>query len=107
MTAPQTLPTIPGAEYRDRWQNAQAMMNRQQFDLLVAYADDGATFGPAHALWLANFPVHFEPVCIIMPAQGDPVLLCGPETDEYARLNGQIPDVRVLREFTHPDKIVN
>ena len=39
-----------------------------------------------------------------MPRRGDPVLLCGPESDEYARLAGKISDVRVLREFTHPDE---
>jgi Xaa-Pro aminopeptidase len=61
-------------------------------------------FGPAHARWLANFPVHFEPVCVLLRPQGDPIMLCGPESDEYARLAGQIKDVRVLREFTHPDE---
>lgn len=104
MSIPDPKPTIPFAEYRERWQKVQAMMNHQQLDLLVAYADDRAVFGPAHARWLANFPVHFEPVCILMPKQGEPVLLCGPESDEYARLIGQISDVRVLREFTHPDE---
>jgi Xaa-Pro aminopeptidase len=80
------------------------MMEEQELDLVLAYADDRATFGAAHARWLANFPVHFEPACILMPGQGAPVMLCGPESDEYARLVGQIPDVRVLREFTHPDE---
>ena len=104
MNIPDLKPTIPTKEYRVRWQQVQALMIQQQLDLLVAYADDRAVFGPAHARWLANFPVHFEPVCIFMPKQGEPVLLCGPESDEYARLIGQIPDVRVLREFTHPDE---
>jgi Xaa-Pro aminopeptidase len=80
------------------------MMDQHELDVLVAYADDRAVFGPAHARWLANFPVHFEPVCILIPREGEPVMLCGPESDEYARLVGQIPDVRVLREFTHPDE---
>ena len=31
-------------------------------------------------------------------------MLVGPESDEYARLVGQIADVRVLREFTHPNE---
>ena len=79
-------------------------MDEQDLDFLVAYADDRATFGPAHARWLANFPVHFEPVCILMPSQGTPVMLVGPESDEYARLVGHIADVRVLREFTHPNE---
>lgn len=79
-------------------------MKEKELDFLVAYADDRATFGPAHARWLANFPVHFEPVCILMPRQGLPTMLVGPESDQYALLVGQIADVRVLREFTHPDE---
>ena len=97
-------PTIPGAEYPLRWAKVQKLMSELTLDLLVAYADDRATFGAAHARWLADFPVHFEPVCILMPAQGDPIMLTGPESDEYARLIGRIPDVRVLQEFTHPDE---
>ncbi|MBL8153708.1 MAG: aminopeptidase P family protein [Anaerolineae bacterium] len=99
-----TSPSIPPSEYPQRWQRVQAMMREQNLDLLVAYADDRAVFGPAHARWLANFPVHFEPVCILMPPAGLPVMLVGPESVEYALLAGQIRDVRVLREFTHPDE---
>lgn len=99
-----TKPTIPSAEYPQRWQKVQQMMEQRGLDLVVAYADDRATFGPAHARWLANFPVHFEPVSILVPRQGQPVMLVGPESDQYALLAGCIPDVRVLREFTHPDE---
>lgn len=104
MTLPAMKPTIPVTEYRQRWRKVQALMAERELDFLAAYADDRAVFGPAHARWLANFPVHFEPVCILLPRQGDPVLLCGPESDQYALLVGQISDVRVLREFTHPDE---
>ncbi len=97
-------PIIPSLEYPERWKMVQALMARQELDFLVAYADDRATFGPAHARWLANFPVHFEPVCILMPRQGAPIMAVGPESDQYARLAGQIADVRILREFTHPDE---
>ncbi len=97
-------PTIPASEYPLRWRAVQQMMAQRNLDLVVAYADDRAVFGPAHARWLANLPVHFEPVCVLMPREGNPVMLCGPESDEYARLAGRIPDVRVLREFTHPDE---
>jgi Xaa-Pro aminopeptidase len=98
------LPTIPTLEYSERWRRIQTLMDTHALDLLIAYADDRAVFGPAHARWMANFPVHFEPVCILMLRRGAPVMLCGPESPEYAKLAGQIPDVRVLREFTHPDE---
>lgn len=104
MMSEHTRPIIPVSEYPARWNKVQAMMAEQDLDFLVAYADDRATFGPAHARWLANFPVHFEPVCVLMPKRGAPIMLVGPESDQYALLVGQISDVRVLQEFTHPDE---
>jgi Xaa-Pro aminopeptidase len=104
MSEQRAEPGIPAAEYRERWLRAQGLMAALDLDLLVAYADDRASFGPAHARWLADFPVHFEPACILMPRRGEPVMLVGPESDEYARLAARIPDVRVLRELTHPDE---
>ena len=104
MPSGHAKPTIPISEYPERWKKVQGLMAEQDLDILVAYADDRATFGPAHARWLANFPVHFEPVFVLMPRQGQPVMLVGPESDQYALLSGQIADVRVLREFTHPNE---
>ena len=104
MIVDESKPRIPREEYSQRWRTVQALMARQGLDLLVAYADDRATYGAAHARWLADFPVHFEPVCVLLRQEGLPILLCGPESDAYARLVGTISDVRVLREFTHPDE---
>jgi Xaa-Pro aminopeptidase len=104
MTFDESKPRIPRAEYPQRWRNVQSLMAKQGLDLLIAYADDRATYGAAHARWLADFPVHFESVCVLLRQEGLPILLCGPESDEYARLVGSISDVRVLHEFTHPDE---
>ena len=101
---PITSPTIPASEYPIRWQAVQAFMAQQGLDVLIAYADDRAVFGPAHARWLVNLPVHFEPVMVLVPRSGPPVLLCGPESVEYALRASQATDVRALREFTHPDE---
>ena len=100
----RSRPHIPAAEYPERWRRVQTMMAARGLDFLVAYADDRASFGPAHARWLANFPAHFEPACVLVPRQGEPLMLVGPESDQYARLAGRIADVRVLRELTHPDE---
>jgi Xaa-Pro aminopeptidase len=97
-------PAIPKDEFPQRWEAVQRFMQDKQLDLLLAYGDDRAVFGPAHIRWLADIPVHFEPFCALMTQHEQPILLCGPESDEYARLRGQILDVRVLKEFTHPDE---
>src|ERR1043166_5078195 len=101
---PEPRPSIPPTEYPRRWAQVQALMRAQRLDLLLAYSDDRAVFGPAHARWLADVPAHFEPMLVLFHPEGEPLLLCGPESDRYALAVGRLRDVRVLREFTHPDE---
>ena len=96
--------SIPNTEFISRWRNVQELMKKKSIDLLFAYGDDRAVFGPAHVRWLADIPVHFEPLCVMLLPHGDPILLSGPESNQYALLRGKIKDVRVLEEFTHPDE---
>jgi hypothetical protein len=62
----KSWPIIPSSEYRSRWEKVKGLMENENLDLLIAYGDDRATFGAAHARWLADFPVHFEPVCVML-----------------------------------------
>jgi Xaa-Pro aminopeptidase len=98
------LPRIPNSEFRTRWDRLQAAMAGAGLDLVLAYADDHAVAGAGHARYLADFAPHFEPVCILVPAAGEPLLLSGPETETFAQLTARVEDVRVVREFTHPDE---
>jgi Xaa-Pro aminopeptidase len=98
------LPRIPDSEFRIRWGRLQAAMAGAGLDLIIAYADDHAVAGPGHARYLADFAPHFEPVCILVAAAGEPLLLSGPETETFAQLTARVKDVRVVREFTHPDE---
>jgi Xaa-Pro aminopeptidase len=98
------LPRIPDSEFQTRWQRLQTAMAGAGMDLVIAYADDHAVAGAGHARYLADFAPHFEPVCILAPAVGEPLLLSGPETETFAQLTARIKDVRVVREFTHPDE---
>jgi Xaa-Pro aminopeptidase len=97
-------PIIPFEEFPRRWRQVQALMRAKELDLLLAYGNDRAVFGPAHVRWMADIPVHFEPMAVLVPREGEPVLVCGPESDQYALRVGKVRDVRVLREFTHPDE---
>lgn len=63
-------------------------MAEKQLDFLVAYADGpGRLSGRPVPAGLANFPVHFEPACILMPRQMR-VMLVGPESKSVCRLPG-------------------
>lgn len=98
------LPVIPRSEYPGRWKLVQNLMEKENLDLLLIYADDHSAYGPAYARWLADFYVHFEPVCLLFSRENTPLMLVGPESPGYAGLNSVIADIRVLREFTHPDE---
>jgi Xaa-Pro aminopeptidase len=97
-------PAIPRSDYVRRWRAIQRLMAEKNMDLILTYSNDMATAGAAHARYLTGFPPHFEAVCVLLPLEGEPVLLCGPESEEYARLVGWVKETRVLREFTHPDE---
>ena len=103
-SAELALPRIPDGEYPLRWARLQEAMAEAGLDVVLAYADDHAVAGPAHARYLADFAPHFEPVCILMPVEGQPVLLSGPESETFALQTARLRDVRVVREFTHPDE---
>ena len=98
------LPRIPDTEFHTRWERLQTAMVEAGLDLVIGYADDHVVAGPGHSRYLADFAPHFEPVVILVPVAGEPLLLSGPETETFAQLTARIKDVRVVREFTHPDE---
>ena len=99
-----TAITIPSDEFPVRWRNIKRMMEEKDLDIVLAFSTDHAVFGNAHARWIFNFPTHFEPVCILITRNSDPVLLCGPESDQYALQVSQAKNVRVVLEFCHPEE---
>lgn len=98
------LPVIPREEYPQRWQKVQQVLIDQNLDMILAYADDRATYGTAYGRYFADMPVHFENVLILFARGREPVLLVGPETDGYAQLRSAIRDIRVLAEFSAEDE---
>ena len=97
-------PVIPQEEFPLRWQKVQQMLQEQDLDMILAYADDRATYGTAYGRYFADMPVHFENVLVLFARDRDPVLLVGPETDGYAQLRSTIRDIRVLAEFSAEDE---
>ncbi len=95
-------PTLTRAEFERRWQATQDAMRDASLDLILAYGDDHAVFGPANVRYLANFPVHFEPACVVMSLSGEPILATGPEFAAHAEIVGSIDTVVAINEFGVP-----
>lgn len=102
----QNLPKIDPADYPVRWKAINDYMEQSELDAVILYGDDRATYGSAHIRYLAGIPVHFEPMLLLFTRGcSEPVILCGPESDGYCALYGNVKDIRVLREMTHPDEV--
>jgi len=81
------------------------MMRDNDLDLLIAYSNDREVFGPAHARWLCDFPVHLEPVCLIFAQTGKPIMATGPESTHFAMNRSAIESIYILKEFVHPEEV--
>lgn len=95
-------PKIQDQEYVFRKERIQKMMCRNKLDLIVAYSNDCFTHGQAHARWICNYLPQFEPCIIMIPSQGDMVLVTGAESEEYALTYAKNVLVRVADIFLHP-----
>lgn len=98
----QQYPVIPKEEFIERQHKIKDLLKANHLDLFIAYADDRAVFGPAYARWLFNYAPHFEPCCIIIPAEGEAVIVTGPESEELIYTTSYCRNVKVIQEFSHP-----
>lgn len=96
-----TYPVIPKSEFLERQQRVQKAMKEKNVDLLIAYSDDGAVFGQQYTRWLFNYQPHFEPACVLIPVEGEVVLLTGVESEEYIYASSYCENVAVVDEFVY------
>jgi len=95
---------IPDEEFLNRWRSLQEEMAKKNLDLLFVYSDDHKVFGPANVRYLSDFFAHFESVAVILTPSGEPILVTGPECNEYARITSRIKDIRTIEEFAVPEE---
>ncbi|MGZ7445460.1 M24 family metallopeptidase [Paenibacillus sp. TH7-28] len=96
-------PFIPLEEFQDRVIRIQTGMKEQGLDLLLAFGNEAE---PQFVRYLSDYWPSFESAGVLIPAEGTPVLLIGPETLTYAKDRSKIPDIRrllVFRESSDPE----
>ena len=73
---------IPPSEYGDRIKNIQGILNERDIDVLVVFGSDSE---PQNLLYLSNYWPQFETASVVVPRQGKPALVIGPEAKTFAR----------------------
>ena len=97
------------AEYRRRWQATQEKMARRGLDVLVACGGPNHWSWGSGMRWLSNhWEWHGVSAYVVVPAEGEPVLVCGPggAHREAVRRASPLRDVRHSRWGKSGDVIV-
>ncbi|MBR2405966.1 MAG: aminopeptidase P family protein [Clostridia bacterium] len=90
------LPKIPREEFAERVKKVQAKMKEQGYDLLLNYGNEAE---PQYVRYFSNYWPSFETAGVLIPAEGEPILLIGPESYTYATDRTMIEKVRLLKAF--------
>lgn len=94
---------IPIAEFKRRQSEARRKINERKLDAVLVHSDE-AEF--ANVRYLSDYWPIFESAGVFVPAEGDPTLLIGPESETFARDHSVIKDIRKIlyyRESAEPD----
>lgn len=89
----EAIMQLPKQEYETRIKNVQRLMRARGIDLLIAHACECES---ATVRYLSNFWAVFDFVGVLVPVEGNPILLTGgPESYDFSVQFAQIDDVRV------------
>jgi Xaa-Pro aminopeptidase len=97
------MKTIPTTEFEQRLATAQRRVAEAGLDAAIVHSNE-ADF--ANVRYLSDYWPAFESAGVIIPAQGEPILLIGPESETYARDRSRIATIRKVlwyRESAEPD----
>lgn len=87
---------IPVEEYKQRVQNAAALVREWGLDVLVV---NGSEADYANTRYFSNFWPVFERCGVAIAANGECALMVGPESEIFAADFGVIENIFVLREY--------
>lgn len=90
------LPSIPHEEFMLRVEKVQQAMRKEGYDLLLSYGNEAE---PQYVRYFSNYWPSFETAGVLIPAEGKPYLLIGPESFTYASDRSEIADIRLLKAF--------
>jgi len=87
---------IPNEEFLQRIKNTQELMKRDGYDLILAYGNEAE---PQYVRYLSDYWPSFETAGVLIPAEGEALLLIGPESFTYSSDRSRIKEIRLLKAF--------
>ncbi len=87
---------IPDHEYRERTEKLQANIRAAGLDAALVHGNEADC---ANVRYLSEYWPTFEAAGVLVPAEGEPVLLIGPESENYARGRSKIAKILKMIEY--------
>lgn len=97
------IPSIPLTEYKERVVKVQEAMKAMNYDLILCYGNEAE---PQFVRYFSGYWPSFETAGVIIPAEGEPILLIGPESYTYAKDRSKIDTIcrlKAFRESSEPE----
>ena len=94
---------IPLSEFQERIHKTQKAMKEAKLDLLLCYGNEAE---PQFVRYYCDYWPSFETAGVLIPAEGEAVLLIGPESETYSKHTSKISNIRKLlafRESSEPE----
>jgi Xaa-Pro aminopeptidase len=87
---------IPKSEFQGRIKRLQQELAKRGLDALLTF---GSEAEPQNVRYLADYWPAFETAGVLVPVEGKPILLIGPESLTYAQSRSKIEKIRQILEY--------
>ncbi len=94
---------IPQSEFQERVRKIQEKLIEHNFDAYLVHSNEA---DQGNVRYLSDYWPVFESAGVLIPREGEPVLLIGPESEPFARERSKIKNIRKLlayRESAEPE----
>jgi Xaa-Pro aminopeptidase len=92
---------LPTQERNRRLAAVRGILQQENLDLALVYYDE---FNIGNGWYLTGWCPQFESGAVLVPRAGEPLILGGPESEPFARLDSAVTETRNLPCFMVPDE---
>ena len=92
---------VTAEEYDARLEQVRRLMGGHDLDVALVYYDE---FNIGNGWYLTGWCPQFESGAVLVPREGDPMILGGPESEPFAKLDSAVKDTRNFPVFMVPDE---
>src|SRR3990172_6878685 len=92
---------LPKSESDVRIARLRELLEKENLDLALVYYDE---FNIGNGWYLTGWCPQFESGAVLVPRRGEPMILGGPESEPFARLDSAVTETRNFPVFMVPDE---